>query len=117
MMLSRQFQACLIFFTERFCTHKKHQSKKQVTFTLLEVCAGKQSLPLLFRACLILFCWLMFACECFCAQNLFFFFLKKNRLEIVLITSLSYTTHVSQFHILLFSGNFVVFFPEYLSHF
>ena len=32
MRLSRQFQACLFFFTKRFPVHKKHQKAKQTTF-------------------------------------------------------------------------------------
>ena len=63
------------FFTKRFHAHKKHQNAKQATF-------------------LTLFCWLMFACECFlCSRNLLVKKKKKiNRLEIVLITSFHYTT-------------------------
>ena len=45
-------------------------------------------LPLLFSVCLILFCWLIFACV-FLRSN--HFRKKINRLEIVLITSLYYT--------------------------
>ena len=51
--------------------HKNHQNAKQVTFTLLEVCVREKLLPLLFSVCLILFCWLMFACECFWARKIF----------------------------------------------
>ena len=51
-------------------------------------------LPLLFSVCLILFCWLIFACECFLRSKPFRKKKqkKKHRLEIVLITSLYYTT-------------------------
>ena len=79
MRLSRQFQACLFisFLTKRFRAHKKHQNAKQATFTLLEVCAREKLLPLFFSVCLILSCWLMFACECFlCVGNLF---VKKQK--------------------------------------
>ena len=51
--------------------HKNHQNAKQVTFTLLEVCVREKLLPLLFSVCLILFSWLMFACECFWARKIF----------------------------------------------
>ena len=47
-----------------------------MTFTLLEVCVRKKLLHLLFTVCLILFCWLIFACECFCAREIFSW--KKN---------------------------------------
>ena len=47
-------------------------------------------LPLLFSVCLILFCWLMFACESF--EIFSSKKRKKNRLEIVLITTFYYTT-------------------------
>ena len=69
---------------------------KQMAFTLLEIFVHIKMLPLLFSVCLILFRWLIFACECF------FFILKtkpfrekkkKSRLEIVLRTSLYYTTN------------------------
>ena len=46
----------VFFFTKRFRAHKKHQNVKQTTFSLLEVCARKKLLPLLFGVCLILFC-------------------------------------------------------------
>ena len=54
-------------------------------------------LPLLFSVCLILFCWLIFACECFLRSKPFRKKKqkKKHRLEIVLITSLYYTTSSS----------------------
>ena len=114
MRLLRKFQACLLFFffTKRFRSHKKPQSLRQATFTLLEVCARKRLLPLLFSVSLFLFCWFIFACDVFlCARNLFVKFLfcwfifacdvflcarnlfvKKiiNRLEIVLIASIYY---------------------------
>ena len=93
MRLSRQFQACLSFFTKRFRSHEKHQNVKQATFTLLKICAHERLLPLLLSVCLILFCWLMFACECFLyVRNLFVKKKKINRLEIVLITSFHCST-------------------------
>ena len=48
------------FLAKIFYAQKKHQSAKQATFTLLEACARKKLLPLLFSICLILFFWLMF---------------------------------------------------------
>ena len=71
MRLSRQFQVYFFFFTKKFRKHRKHQNVRQMTFTLLEVCACKKLLPLLFSICLILFWWLIFACECFCACEIF----------------------------------------------
>ena len=68
------------------------RKEKQLTFTLLRVCACQNLLPLLFSVCLILFCWLKFACECFCAREIFS--KKINRFEIVLITTFYYTTDV-----------------------
>ena len=38
---------------------------KQMAFTLLEIFVHIKMLPLLFSVCLILFRWLIFACECF----------------------------------------------------
>ena len=85
MSLSGKFQACLIFYEK---IAQKAQNVKQKTFTLLEVCARKN---LLLSVSLFLFCWSIFACDVFlCERNLF---VKKiNRLEIVPITSLYYTT-------------------------
>ena len=57
------FKPVYFFFTKRSRAHKKHQNAKQATFILLEVCTRKKLLPLLFSVCLILFCWLMLACE------------------------------------------------------
>ena len=90
MRLSGHFQTCLFFFMKRFCVHK---NAKQTTFTLLEVFACKKLLPLLISVCLILFCWLMFASECFCACKIFSK-KKQNRFEIILITSFYCTTDV-----------------------
>ena len=87
------FKPVYLFFTKRSRAHKKHQNTKQATFILLKNCAREKLLPLLLSVCLILFCWLMFACECFLyVRNLF---VKKkiiNRLEIVLITSFHCST-------------------------
>ena len=72
MRLSRQFQVCLFFLREDFARTKSTKMQKKATFTLLEVSAHKKMLALLFSVCLILFCWLMSACECFCcARNIF----------------------------------------------
>ena len=81
MRLSRQLQArFFFFFTKRFHAHKKHQNGKQGTFILLKVCAREKLLPLLFSVCLTLFCWLMFACECFlCSRNLLVKKKKKKK--------------------------------------
>ena len=97
MRLSRKFQVSLSFFTKRFCAHKKHQTRNIQTFTLLENCARKKLLPQLLSVWLILFCWLMFVCECFlCVRNLF---VKKiNRLKNVLITSFYQTTGLSLYY-------------------
>ena len=71
---------------------------KQMAFTLLEIFVHIKMLPLLFSVCLILFHWLIFAYECFFyTKNKTFSKKKKkkkSRLEIVLITSLYYTTNV-----------------------
>ena len=68
---------------------------KQTAFTPLEIFVHIKMLPLLFSVCLILFHWLIFAYECFFyTKNLFEKKKKKSRLEIVLITSLYYTTNV-----------------------
>ena len=71
---------------------------KQTAFTPLEIFVHIKMLPLLFSVCLILFHWLIFAYECFFyTKNKTFSEKKKkkkSRLEIVLITSLYYTTNV-----------------------
>ena len=68
---------------------------KQMAFTPLEIFVHIKMLPLLFSVCLILFHWLIFAYECFFyTKNKTFSKKKKSRLEIVLITSLYYTTNV-----------------------
>ena len=70
---------------------------KQTAFTPLEIFVHIKMLPLLFSVCLILFHWLIFAYECFFyTKNKTFSKKKKekSRLEIVLITSLYYTTNV-----------------------
>ena len=64
MRLSGKFQACL-FVYEKILHAQKAPNPKQMTFTLLEICACNKLLPLLFSVCLILFCWLMFACDVF----------------------------------------------------
>ena len=65
------FKTDFFFFMKRFHMHKKHQNTKQATFTFLEVCVHKKPLPLLLFVRLFLFCWLMLACECFCAFKSF----------------------------------------------
>ena len=46
MRLSRQFQACLLFFYEKISRAQKAlKNVKQTTFTLLEVCAREKLLP------------------------------------------------------------------------
>ena len=83
----RTISSLFIFFTKRFCAHKKHQNVKQTTFTLLEVCVREK----LLSVCLILLCWFIFACDVFLfAQNLFV--KNKSRFEIVLINPFHYTT-------------------------
>ena len=70
---------------------------KQTAFTPLEIFVHIKMLPLLFSVCLILFHWLIFAYECFFyTKNKTFSKKKKKkiRLEIVLITTLYYTTNV-----------------------
>ena len=69
---------------------------KQTAFTPLEIFVHIKMLPLLFSVCLILFHWLIFAYECFfyTKNKTFSKKKKKSRLEIVLITSLYYTTNV-----------------------
>ena len=71
---------------------------KQTAFTPLEIFVHIKMLPLLFSVCLILFHWLIFAYECFFyTKNKTFSKKKKkkkSRLEIVLITTLYYTTNV-----------------------
>ena len=70
---------------------------KQTAFTPLEIFVHIKMLPLLFSVCLILFHWLIFAYECFFYTKKKTFSKKKkkkSRLEIVLITSLYYTTNV-----------------------
>ena len=44
---------------------------KQTIFTFLEVFLREKLFPLLFSVCLILFFWLMFSRECFCARKIF----------------------------------------------
>ena len=84
------------FFTKRFWVNKKHQSVKQTTFSLLEVCACKKPLPLLFFVRLF---FVLLANVCLWvflhAQNLFVEKNKQtNRFEIGLIASIHYTTDV-----------------------
>ena len=51
--------------------------RKIIRHKMKKIQSRKQLLPLLFSFCLILFCWLMFACECFlCVRN---FFVKRNK--------------------------------------
>ena len=64
-----------------------------ITFTLLEVYARCLVFIQLFSVCLNLFCRFIFVCDVFlCARNHSVKKKKINRLEIVLITSLYYTT-------------------------
>ena len=77
MKLSRQFRACLFvyfLFLRKSFQRKKAPNAKETTFTLLEVFASTKNCCL---CCLILFCWLIFACDVLlCAQKLF---VKKNK--------------------------------------
>ena len=79
MRLSRQFQACFFFFfIRKDIASQKSPKRKASSFTILEVCARKKLLPLLFSVSLFLFCWFIFACDVFLyAQNLFV--KKKNK--------------------------------------
>ena len=98
MRLSGQYQACLLFLRKDFARTKstKTQNKQLSPLTLLEVCAREKLLPQVFIVCLILFYWLMFACNMFlCAQNLFV--KKMYRLRIVPATSFYYTTYIYVF--------------------
>ena len=84
MRLSRQFQACLFFFTKRFRAHKNTSP--------LEVYACVKNCCL---CCLVLayFCfvsWFLLV-TCFCARKIFSS-KKINKVEIVLIASLYYPT-------------------------
>ena len=62
------------FFYEKISRVQKVPKRKASDFHPHKTCAREKLLPFLFRACLILFCWLMFACECFCAGETF----RKN---------------------------------------
>ena len=68
-------------------------------------------LPLLFSVCLILFFWFIFACKCLlCSKP--FHRKKINRLEIVLITLLYYTTYtytsISRMPFLLYFSSYIL---------
>ena len=70
--------------------HEKHQNARQTTFTLLEVFARKNMLPLLFSVCLHFFVGWFLLVSVFERSKTF---RKINKqLEIVLITSLYYYT-------------------------
>ena len=63
MRLSRQFQACLFvvgLFYEYILSIKITSKRKTNDFQVL---ARIKKLSMLFSVCLILFCWLIFACE------------------------------------------------------
>ena len=92
MRLSRQFQVCWFFYRKVLSVKKATKRKTHDFHPLRSFCALKM-LPLLFFVRVFLFCLLIFACECFLPSKPF---RKKtiNRLEIVLITSLYYTTDV-----------------------
>ena len=78
MRLSGKFQACL-FVYEKILHAQKAPNPKQMTFTLLEICACNKLLPLLFSVCLILFCWLMFAFYVFFVLSKYFRKKKKKK--------------------------------------
>ena len=85
MRLSKQFQDCLFFLAKRFRAHKITPH--------LEVYVRVKSYCL---CCLVLvyFCfvsWFLLVAG-FCGRKIFLSKKKKNRLEIVLITSIYYTT-------------------------
>ena len=92
MRLSRQFQTCLFFLRKDFARTKCTRHKTSDFHPLRSFFACEKLLPLLFSVCLILFCWLMFACECFFLRVKFFREKNINRLKIVLITSFHYST-------------------------
>ena len=58
------------FFYEKVLNAQKPPKAKQ-TNPLKNFCAREKLLSFLFSVFLILFCWLMFACECFCAREIF----------------------------------------------
>ena len=92
MKLSRQFQACFLIylfsFYEKISPAQKHSQAKQATFILLKVCERKKLLLLLFSVCLNLFSWLMFACDCFRAREIFS---KKKQTSLKLSWEPSFT--------------------------
>ena len=81
MRFSRQFQACFFFFFyEKVLSVRKAPKPKTNDFhPLRSFGTRKKLLPLLLSVCLILFCLLIFACECFFyVQNLLAKKPKKN---------------------------------------
>ena len=66
------FKPVFFFFYEKISRAQKASNAKQTTFILLKYFARKKLLLLLFSVCLILFCWMIFACDVFlCVGNLF----------------------------------------------
>ena len=66
------FKYVYFFLWKNFARTKRTERKTNNFHLLRSICTRKKLLPLLFSICLILFCWLIFDCECFfCARNLF----------------------------------------------
>ena len=60
------FKPVYFFFLRKDFTHTKSTKPNKNDFYLLEVFVRKKLQPLLFFVCLFLFCYFVFACECFC---------------------------------------------------
>ena len=66
------FKPVYFFFLRKdFGRTKNTKRKTNSIHPLRSFCAHEKLLPLLISVCLILFCWLMFACECFCMHEIF----------------------------------------------
>ena len=71
MRLSGQFQARFFFFYEKISLAQKALKRKTSDFHPLRSLCARKIVVFVVQICLILFCWLMFACECFCAREIF----------------------------------------------
>ena len=59
------------FLRKDFARTKSTKRKPNDIHPLRGFCTHEKVLPLLISVCLILFCWLIFACEYFCMREIF----------------------------------------------
>ena len=82
------------FFYENVLSVKKHQTQNKRLLPSKKFLRAQKIVAFVVSVCLILFRWLIFACDVFLSARNLFVKKKINRLEIVTRTSFYHTTDV-----------------------